>query len=106
MDLLEKKDYYNNLFDLYHNLLTTKQKDYFRKYYFEDFSLAEIAAFYKISRSAVYDQLQKVYLSLEQYEEKLSLFKNYQKRSQIYDEYIENDDERIISLINKLKELE
>ncbi len=106
MDLLEKKTFYNNLYDFYKDLLTTKQRDYFQKYYFDDLSLSEIAEHYHISRNAIYDQLQKVYLSLEKYEEKLGLLDRYQKRQQLYEEYIKFNHATVIELIEKLKDLE
>lgn len=106
MDLLEKKTFYNNLYDFYAPLLTGKQREYFQKYYFDDLSLAEIAAFYDISRSAVYDQLKKVYLSLINFEEKLGLWDQFQKRNQLYDEYIQTNQATVLELIEKLKDLE
>ena len=46
MDLLEKKEYYINLFDFYESLFTEKQRRCFREYYFQDLSLGEIAEAY------------------------------------------------------------
>ncbi|MDD4212652.1 MAG: sigma factor-like helix-turn-helix DNA-binding protein [Bacilli bacterium] len=106
MDLLEKKNFYNNLYDYYHELLTPKQREYFQKYYFEDLSLAEIAAFYEVSRNAIHDQLQSVYHSLESYEEKLGLFDQAQRRNEIYEEYLKTGNHKIIEMIEKLKNLE
>ena len=84
MDILEKKQHYIVLFDCYENLLTDKQRQYFKDYYFEDMSLSEISQEYGVSRNAVFDQLNKVYNSLEQYEEKLGLFEKYEKRQNLY----------------------
>ena len=82
MDILEKKQHYIVLFDCYENLLTDKQRQYFKDYYFEDMSLSEISQEYGVSRNAVFDQLNKIYNSLEQYEEKLGLFEKYKKGDQ------------------------
>ena len=60
MDILEKKNKYNHLFDYYGCLLTEKQQEYFTSYYFDDMSLAEIADIYNVSRNAVHDQLKKI----------------------------------------------
>ncbi len=106
MDLLEKKNFYNSLFDYYQELLTAKQREYFQKYYFDDLSLSEIAEFYNVSRNAIHDQLQKVYQSLEAYEEKLGLFHQYQQRHEIYEEYLSTNNQKIIEMIEKLKNLE
>ena len=55
MDILAKKEYYINLFDFYGDLLTEKQRQYFKDYYFDDASLAEIATVYGVSRNAIFD---------------------------------------------------
>ena len=47
----------NKLYDLYKELLTDKQKEYFEAFYFENMSLHEIAENYNVSRNAVYSQL-------------------------------------------------
>lgn len=106
MDILEKKQHYILLFDCYESLLTEKQKEYFKDYYFSDLSLAEIANERGISRNAVFDQLKKTYTLLEEYEKKLSLYKKYELRQAIYEKLIEIDDEKINELTEKLKKIE
>ncbi len=69
----QKRDKIIALYDLYGSLLTDKQKAYFEDYYFMDLSLSEIAENYNISRNGVFDQLKRVNLVLENYEEKLKL---------------------------------
>ena len=66
--------YYNNLYDCYYKLLTDKQRLYFEEYYFSNLSLGEIADTYKVSRNAVYKQIQITINKLKEYEEKLQLF--------------------------------
>lgn len=105
MDLLEKKEYYSNLFDFYESLFTEKQKQYFREYYFEDLSLGEIAEAYGVSRNAIYDHLKKILSQLDFYEERLKLFQKFSERKKLYEEYASKHPETI-NLINKLKELE
>lgn len=106
MDILEKKEHYIILFDFYENLFTSKQREYFKDYYFSDMSLAEIANERGISRNAVFDQLKKIYALLDDYEEKLSLYKKYIDREKIYEELEKNSDEKIQKLIEKLKNIE
>lgn len=106
MDLLEKKEHYTNLFDFYENLLTEKQKQYFREYYFEDLSLAEIAEAYGVSRNAIFDHLRKIGSQLDGYEEKLKLFQKFLARQKVYEEAEATGNPETIKLINKLKELE
>ncbi len=105
MDLLDKKNRYNSLFDYYGSLLTNKQQDYFKAYYFEDLSLSEIAAMNNVSRNAVFDQLNKIYNILDLYEEKLHLWNKEQKYEQIYAEYSQTQNDEIKILIEKLRSL-
>ena len=106
MDILEKKTFYNNLFDYYSMLLTDKQRMYFQAYYFDDLSLQEIASIHNVSRSAVHEQIQKTYVSLEHYEEKLGLLDKDNKRNELYEEYLDRNNPEIMELIEKLKNLE
>ena len=70
---MEKLIYLNNLYDLYGELLTEKQKLYFRDYYFNNLSYGEISEKYNISRNAIFKQLKNIEEKLEEYEEKLKL---------------------------------
>lgn len=62
-----------DLFVLYGQLLTPKQRRLFEDYYFADFSLNEIAENLQISKQAVSDQLRRALNKLERYEESLGL---------------------------------
>ena len=96
---MEKFVYLNCLFDLYGDLLTEKQKQYFKAYYFDNLSYGEISEEYGISRNAIYHQLKLIEEKLFFYEDKLKL---YSKKCTIDD---------IINLVNnkeikeRLKEL-
>ena len=76
---MEKKFYYNELYDYYKCLLTEKQQEYYESYYFEDYSLTEIADNEQVSRNAVFNQVKIVLERLEFYEEKLKLYENANK---------------------------
>ena len=52
--------YLIDLYDIYGSLLTDKQQQYFEGYYFNNLSYGEIAKEYKISRNAIYHQLQLI----------------------------------------------
>ncbi len=65
--------YYNNLYDLYGDLLTEKQKKYFEDYYFHNLSFSEMAENYGVSRNAVFRQIHITINKLEEYESKLKL---------------------------------
>ena len=73
MDLV-KREYHISLFDIYKELLTEKQQEYFVLYYYEDYTLSEIAESKNVSRNAVFDQIKKVINIIENYEEKLKIY--------------------------------
>lgn len=104
MSDLEKKNYYNILFGYYGNLLTEKQQNLFEDYYGEDYSLAEIASVYNISRNAVHDTIKKVLSSLDEFEKKLGLYQKDQKLNKLFKEYENKTD--CLELIKKIQEME
>ena len=68
-DTLEKKQRMNLLMDLY-----------------EDLSLSEISLIKNVSKNAVFDNIKKACLHLENYEEKLQLLEKHKKRLEIIDD--------------------
>lgn len=76
MSDLEKKNFYNSLYQYYGTLFTSKQQEMFESYYVDDFSLSEIAENLGVSRNAVWDTIKKVIDKLEEYETKLKLYHN------------------------------
>ncbi|MGM0414924.1 MAG: YlxM family DNA-binding protein [Bacillota bacterium] len=70
---------FGRLFDFYGPLLTERQQEIIRAYYYQDLSLAEIANNLEISRQAVYDHLSRAKGQLIDYEEKLELVSRYQE---------------------------
>ncbi len=94
---LEKREKLIELYDLYSNLLTEKQKGYFENYYFDDLSISEIAMNYNISRNGVYDQLKRVEDALLDYEAKLNLANKINKISSLDDFTKEN----VLSIIKE-----
>lgn len=70
---LEKAIELSNLFDIYNPLLTNRQKEVFKCYYFDDISLAEIAEINHITKQAVKDCLDKTEKLLLSYEQKLKI---------------------------------
>ncbi len=63
------------LYDYYGELLTDKQKQYFKDYYFDNLSLSEISENYNISRNAIHKTLKEIEEKLLYYESKLKLHK-------------------------------
>ena len=80
---MEKFVYLNELYDLYKELLTNKQKIYFEDYYFNNLSYGEISVKYHISRNAIYHQMQLIEKKLTLFEEKLKLYSKKQKINDI-----------------------
>ncbi len=104
MEALDKKEQLNQLFDLYHSLLTEKQKLYFELYYKEDYSLQEISELYKLSRNAVFDHLKKVEDHLINYESKLKLLDLKKQRQHLISKYLETKDIMLLTDLRKLDE--
>lgn len=82
------------LYDIYKNLLTDKQKEYFEYYYFEDLSLNEIGENLSVTKSLVGKTINTIIDKLNEYDEKLGLFNLYEAISNIKDkdtrEYLES----------------
>jgi len=80
---MEERTRYILLYDYYETLFTLKQKAYFEDYYFNNLSLGEISLNYNVSRNAVYQQLKRVEVKLEEYESKLKLYEKGLKLDKI-----------------------
>lgn len=72
--MMDKTLYLINLYDYYEGLLTEKQREYFKNYYFENLSLSEISENKDISRNAIHKVLKETENKLKYYEEILKLF--------------------------------
>lgn len=78
---LEKTNRMNLLLDFYGTLLTGKQQSVLTSYFYEDFSLGEIASELDVSRQAVFEHIKRAEQTLEEYEAKLGLLAKYERRS-------------------------
>lgn len=76
---MENVVYFNELYDLYGELLTEKQRLYFEDYYFNNLSFSEMAENYEVSRNAIFKQLHIVTDKLEEYEKILKLYEKKKK---------------------------
>lgn len=93
---MNEKVYLTILFDYYEKLLTEKDRECFKAYYFDNLSLGEIAKLVDMSRNAIHKRLKKIEEKLKHYEEILGLYQKEQKiMSLIKDE----------SLKEKIKEI-
>lgn len=77
--MINKKVYWNILYDYYGGLLTNKQKEIFEDYYFDDLTLQEIADNNNISKNAVHKTLNIIIKKLENYEEIIGYNKKIDK---------------------------
>ena len=84
---MENFVYYNDLFDIYNQLLTDNERSTFQEYYQEDLSLSEIAEDKDISRSAVQKTIKGVQEKLDKYE---SILKIYEKNKYDYNIIVKN----------------
>ena len=98
MDLV-KRDYFIQLYMAYHKLLTENQKRYFEAYYYDDLSLKEISDNLEVSRNAVFDQLKKTEIILENYEENLGLVKLKKDLTSFSDELDSLHKEKLLEII-------
>ncbi len=96
---MEKFVYLNLLFDIYGDLLTIKQQNYFKDYYFHNLSYGEIALKYQVSRNAIFHQMQLIEKKLLFYEEKLKI---YAKKEKINDIMNMIEDSRVKEELEKL----
>ncbi len=100
------KIYYITLkMDFYGELLTQKQRDIMARYYFDDYSLNEIAEEYEITRQAVQDMIKRTEKLLDKYEEKLLLVEKFMKRkdrlnqaTKMIDDLIEKGNDELIQV--------
>lgn len=101
------------LFDFYQNLLTEKQRELLKEYYFEDLSLGELALQHQITRQSAFDTIKKAEQKLLDYEEKLSLFSKYQTQQQmlrhlkdaciaVQEKYVVEDMGEVVALVDSL----
>lgn len=96
---MDKFDYMIVLYDYYGELFTDVQRKYFEDYYFNNYTLSEIATNYKVSRNAVYKNINATMEKLLFYEDKLKL---WQKKGLLNDILVNIKDEGVIQKINQL----
>lgn len=101
---LEKNNLICELFAVYGNLLTQHQRNVFSSYYFDNFSLAEIAENEKVSRQAVKDTLDKCEKYLFSFEEKLQIkLKNDKLLANLENNLSKEEIEKVKDIIYKRK---
>lgn len=99
---MDKIYYITLLLDFYGELLTCKQRSVMSSYYFDDYSLNEIAEEHSITRQAVQDMIKRTERLLNQYEEKLMLVDKYLVRKERVENAIREIDKQIEKGNNEL----
>lgn len=82
VSMMEKKVTLSWLLAFYGDMLTENQREMARLHWEEDFSLAEIASQFSVSRQSVFDTVNRTEKQLTALEEKLGLLKRFQKMEQ------------------------
>ena len=92
---MEKFIYYNNLFIIYKDLLTVKNKEIFSYYYEDNLSLQEIGNMLNVSKSYVGHVIKTCEKKLNDLESKLKIYHNKQKLNALleYDNIIKIKEE-------------
>ena len=96
---MNNREYLTELYEIYKGLLNEKEKSYFEYYYFEDYSLNEIADLYEVSKAYASKYLNQINNKIIKYEKTLNL---NSKKSKLT-EYVKEIDNK--ELRNKIEEL-
>ena len=96
---MDNRLYLISLYDVYGNLLTQKQQEYFEDYYFNNLTLAEISENYNVTRTAVHNQLKETEEKLEYYEKILNIKKRNDSIKKVIEKLDEKTKEEIINLL-------
>lgn len=94
-----EREYITNLYLIYKELLNEKERNYFEYYYFEDYSLGEIANLYEVSRSYASKYLNQITSKLTKFEEILKINDRNKKIKELLNNI---KDEEIKSKIEEL----
>lgn len=99
---MEKDLEFIELFELYKDLLTEKQRELFSSHYLFDLSLAEIAEEEGGTRQSVYDAVKKVKKKLLEYENALKI---KEKKDKIFALLSDTNDEKIATALREILEI-
>ena len=95
---MNRQLYLSELYDIYGELLTEKQRQNFEEYYFDDLSLSELSENNEVSRNAIHKSIKESIEKLEFYETKLGIAKKNKKLRALILKYpnMKEEIERII----------
>lgn len=93
------------LFDFYGDMLSHKQREYFRLHRMEDLSLSEIAESEGISRQAAWDNIRRAEEALRKHEEKIGLLSRYLFRQRAEEALLRDTEELLTLTTGRAREL-
>lgn len=70
---MNNREYITTLYEIYKKLLNEKERNYFEYYYFEDYSMQEIADLYSVSKAYASKLLNKINDKIINYEKILKI---------------------------------
>lgn len=96
---MKEREYILELYETYNKLLTDKERTYFEYYYFEDYSLQEIADNNKVSRAYVGKYINVIEKKLTKFENALNLIDKSNKIKEIIIDLDDKTKEKIEELL-------
>lgn len=96
---MESRLYLINLYDIYGELLTDKQKEYFEDYYFNNLTLSEMAENYRVSRNAIHKQIKETEEKLNHYEEILKVYEKTKRIKKISENLDEENKNKLLDVL-------
>ncbi len=81
---MEKNLIYSEMLDIYKGLLTEKQVEALEFYYYQDYSLSEIAELMNVSRQGVRDFIKRGESVMDDAEDKLHLVEKFRASAKTY----------------------
>ncbi len=96
---MKQREYILSLYEIYKNLLSNKEQSYFEYYYFEDYSLQEIASNYDVSRAYVSKYINSIEEKIIKYEDSLHINKKNNELRNIIKDLDENIKLKIENII-------
>lgn len=85
------REYLANLYETYKTLLSDRERSYFEYYYFEDYSLNEIAEVFDVSKAYASKYINLISKKLEDYEKALELYSKSKRIRELL-KLIDNND--------------
>lgn len=96
---MDNRIYLIDLYDLYGELLTDKQRNYFEDYYFDNLTLQEIGENNNISRNAVHKQIKESEEKLNHFESILKIYEKNKRIKEICQNLDEDTKNKILDIL-------